>query len=166
MLLKFLSSAFKNEYFTSNLLLLLTFIFLSSLAHEIQICVLFDPILGLKASPTGAKTVIFCKNDLRNKLIPSKFHQILISIFLSASIRDIQLCAFCSQFGDNDVTEETNIPEFCNFNQKIGSDLLKMQMTGSVETSIVVLSQYITLKLFSRTLKNDVIKGPLFRTFH
>ena len=39
-----------------------------------------------------------------------------------------------------------------------------MQMAGSVEVSIVVWSRYITLN----ALKNfdDLIKGPLFYTFH
>ena len=41
-----------------------------------------------------------------------------------------------------------------------------MQMGGSVEVSIVVWSQYITLKLFRRTLENDVIRGHLFHTIH
>ena len=48
----------------------------------------------------------------------------------------------------------------------LGFDLLKMQMVGSVDVSIVVWSRYITLKLFWRTLENDVIKGRLFHTFH
>ena len=41
-----------------------------------------------------------------------------------------------------------------------------MQMAGSVEVSIVVWLQYITVKLFWRALENDVIKGVLFQTFH
>ena len=40
-----------------------------------------------------------------------------------------------------------------------------MQMAGSAEVSIVIWSQYISLKLFLRTLENDVIKWPLFHTF-
>ena len=43
--------------------------------------------------------------------------------------------------------------------------MLKMQMAGSAEVSIVIWSQYISLKLFLRTLENDVIKWPLFHTF-
>ena len=34
-----------------------------------------------------------------------------------------------------------------------------MQTAGSVEVSIVVWSQYITLKLFGKTLENYFIKG-------
>ena len=41
-----------------------------------------------------------------------------------------------------------------------------LQMAGSAEVSIVVWSQYITLKLFWGTLENDVIQGPLFHTSH
>ena len=41
-----------------------------------------------------------------------------------------------------------------------------MQVAGSAEVSVVVLSQYITLKLLWRALENDVIKEPLFHTFH
>ena len=37
-------------------------------------------------------------------------------------------------------------------------------MTGKVELSIVVWLQYITLKLFGRTLENDVIKGSRFHS--
>ena len=39
-------SSFKTEYFTSIFPLLMSFIFLSPLVHEIQVWALFDPILG------------------------------------------------------------------------------------------------------------------------
>ena len=38
-------------------------------------------------------------------------------------------------------------------------------MAESVDISVVVWSCYITLKLFSRTLENDVIKASLFHIF-
>ena len=38
-------------------------------------------------------------------------------------------------------------------------------MTGSLEVSIAAWSQYIILKLFWKTLENNVIKGPLFHTY-
>ena len=60
----------------------------------------------------GVKTAILSENDLRNKLLISKFHQILILIFLSPLIHDIQLWTLFTQFGYNDVTKEINIPEF------------------------------------------------------
>ena len=41
-----------------------------------------------------------------------------------------------------------------------------MQMAGSVEVSIAAWSRNIILKLFSRTLENDVTKKSLFHTFH
>ena len=39
-------------------------------------------------------------------------------------------------------------------------------MDGSLEVYIVVLSWYIILKLFWRTLENDFIKEPLLHTIH
>ena len=65
---------------------------------------------------TRVKTAIFWESNLRNKLLNSKFHQILISIFVSPSIHDIQSWILFTQFGDNDVTKETNIPEFWKIN--------------------------------------------------
>ena len=41
-----------------------------------------------------------------------------------------------------------------------------MQMAGSVEVSIAAWSRNVILKLFSRTLENDVTKKSLFHTFH
>ena len=60
----------------------------------------------------GNKIAIIWEIDLRNKLFTLKFHQILILIFLSSSIHDIQLWALFVQFRDTDVTKEINIPEF------------------------------------------------------
>ena len=54
-------------------------------------------------------------------------------------------------------------PLFEKLTEELG---LKMQMARSVEVSIVVWSRYITLKLFWRTLENDVIKGSLLYIFH
>ena len=42
---KFWDSSFKDEYVTSNFTLLLTFIFLSQLVHEVHVWAPFDPIL-------------------------------------------------------------------------------------------------------------------------
>ena len=39
-------------------------------------------------------------------------------------------------------------------------------MAGIVEVSIVILSQYIPLKLLWRPLENDVMKGFLIHIFH
>ena len=62
--------------------------------------------------------------------------------------------SFSSRFGENDVTKEKNIPKFWKINQRIGFHLFKMQMAGGVEVFVVVWSQYITLKLFRRTLEH------------
>ena len=114
----------------------------------------------------GFKTAIFWASDLRNQLLTSKFLQILISIFLSPSIHGIQLWALFTQSGDNDATKEINITEFWKVNSRIGFGLSKIQMPGSAKVSIVVWSRHVALKLFWRTLENDVIKGSLFHTFH
>ena len=60
---------------------------------------------------TGVKTAVFKESDLRNKLVTSKFHQILILIFLSPSTNDLELLAVFIQFADNDVIKEIKIPE-------------------------------------------------------
>ena len=62
------------------------------------------------------KTVILWESDLWHKILTSMFHKIMISVFLSLSIHDIQLWALFTQFGDNDVTKEINIQEFWNIN--------------------------------------------------
>ena len=41
-----------------------------------------------------------------------------------------------------------------------------MQLAGSVDISIAVWMRYITLKLFWRTLENDLMKMTLFHIFH
>ena len=76
-----------------------------------------------------------------------------------------QLCALFTQFEDNDVKKEKNVPEFWKINWRIGFDLLEMQMARSEKVSIIVWSRYITLKLFW-ILEIDVIKGRLFHIFH
>ena len=75
-------------------------------------------------------------------------------------------CPFLHKLKIMTSQKESIFQNFGKLTKKIRFDLLKMQMAGSVEVSIVVWSRYITLKLFWRTLKNDVIKGPLFHTFH
>ena len=60
---------------------------------------------------TGVKTAVFWERDLSNKLL-TKFHQILLSVFLSRLIHDIQLWVLFTQLEDNDITVETNILEF------------------------------------------------------
>ena len=55
---------------------------------------------------TGVKTAIFWETDSRNKLLISTFHQILIPVFLSPLIHDIQLWALFTQFGDNDIANK------------------------------------------------------------
>ena len=54
---------------------------------------------------------------------------------------------------------------FKKLNKRIRFNFLKMQMAESVEVSIVASSRCITLKLFWRTLENDVKKGTLFHNF-
>ena len=72
----------------------------------------------------------------------------LIPVFLSPLIHDIQLWALFTQFGDNDIAKQINIPECCKINKKTEFYLLKMKMVGSIEVCIVAWSRYITLKLF------------------
>ena len=59
--LKFWDNGFKNEYLTSNFPLLLTFILLSPLVHEIQVWALFDSVFGLMTSPWKSKLQYFEK---------------------------------------------------------------------------------------------------------
>lgn len=55
----------------------------------------------------GSQISNISESDIRNKALTKKFHQILISIFLSLSIHDTQLRALFTQFGDNVTTKET-----------------------------------------------------------
>ena len=105
--------------------------------------------------------IIFRESDLRNKFLSSKFHEKLISIFLSLSIKDIQLWALFTQFGDNDVAKEINIPEFW----KINFVLLKMQIAGIMEVSVLIWSRYITWKLLGKLWKMTSWRGLCFTTF-
>ena len=106
----------------------------------------------------GIKTAIFSESDPRNQLVTLKFHQLLISIFLSPSIHDIQ--------PNLEIMTSQNKEIFQNFEKLTKEfDLLKMRMGGSVETSIVVWSRYNTLKPFPKTLENEVIKGFCFTPF-
>ena len=125
--LKFWNSGFKNKYSTANSPLLLSSSFYHHCYRKYKFG-LFLTKFWLNDVTTGVKTVIFWESDLRNKFLYSKFNQILISIFLSPSIHDIQLWSLFTQFGNNDATREKNIPKFCKINQRIGFDLLKMQM--------------------------------------
>ena len=59
--LKFWDNGFKDEYFTSNFPLLLTFILLSPAVHEIQVGALFDSVFGLMTSPWKSKLQYFEK---------------------------------------------------------------------------------------------------------
>ena len=113
----------------------------------------------------AVKTVIIWENNFRNILITSNFLHILILIFLSPSIHDILLWALFTQLRNNSVTKKI-FQIFEKIIYWIGFDLLKMQMAGIAEVSIVASSRHIRLKLFWRTLENDVVAEPLFHTFH
>ena len=65
---------------------------------------------GVKDVASRVITTLFRDSHVENKPLTSNFHQILISIFLSRSIHDIQLWALFTQFRDNDVTKEISIP--------------------------------------------------------
>ena len=76
----------------------------------------------------GVKTAIVWERNLRNKLLSSKFHQTLISIFLSPAIDDIQLWALFKSWKKN--------LELWKTNWRIGFDLSEMKMAETVEISI------------------------------
>ena len=120
---------------------------------------------GLMMSPRESK-LQYSEKVISEKNFSSKFYQILILVFLSPMIHDIQLWDIFTQFGNNGVTKEINVQEFWKINERTGFDLLKKQMIESEEVSIVVWSRCITLKLFWRKLENDFIRRPRFHTFH
>ena len=64
-----------------------------------------------------------------------------------------QLWALFTQFGDNDITKEVNIPEFWKINSRTGFYLLKMQMAGSVEVFIVVGHNKLPWNCFEKLWK-------------
>ena len=88
---------------------------ISSFCHNWYMKHKFGPFLTqfwVNGVTTKVKTAIFWESGLRNKLLISRFYQILISIFLSPSIHDTQFWALFIQFGDSDVTKTINILEF------------------------------------------------------
>ena len=86
----------------------------------------FWHIFGLMTSPRGVKALKHWDSGFKKGIIHLKFpFAIDFHLFLSPSIHDIQLCALLTQFGDNGITKERNIPEFWKINWKIISDLLK-----------------------------------------
>ena len=90
---KFLGRDFKNEYHTSGL----PYFWIPSFYRKWYMKHKFGPFLiqlWFNDVTAGVKTAIFSENDLRNKLLTLKFHQIFISIFLSTSLRDIQPRSF------------------------------------------------------------------------
>ena len=72
---------------------------------------LFSPNFGLKTSPRESKQQYFEKAiSETNSLLQSS--SIDFDLSISFLIDDIQLWVLFTQFGDNDVTKEMNIPEF------------------------------------------------------
>ena len=61
------------------------------------------------------KTAIFWESDLRDKLLTLKFHQILISVFLSPMKHDIELGIFLTNL-EIMTSQKINIPEFWTIN--------------------------------------------------
>ena len=87
---RFLENNFINKYFTWKRLLLLIVIFLSPLVHEIQVWVLLTQF-WMNDVTTRVKTCNILRKWSHKQTPHFKFHQILILIFLSPSIHDIQL---------------------------------------------------------------------------
>ena len=86
----FLDNGFKNEYFTSDFPLLMTFIFPSPLVHEIQVWALFDSILGWWRHP-GSQNCNISKKWSQKQFPPFKVpSDTYFDVFISL-IHDIQL---------------------------------------------------------------------------
>ena len=83
----------------------------------------------------GVKTAIVWERNLRNKLLSSKSHQTLISIFLSPAIDDIQLWALFKSWKKKKKSRKKNL-ELWKTNWRIGFDLSEMKMAETVEISI------------------------------
>ena len=66
---RFWENSFIKVYLTSKFLLLLSFIFLSPLVHEIQVWVLFRASFGLMTSPRWDKTSKILSEEFRKRTI-------------------------------------------------------------------------------------------------
>ena len=80
---QFQENSFIDVYLTSKFLLLLIFIFLSPLVHEIRVWALFWANFGFMTSPPRVKTSKFRENSLINEHFTSKYLLLLIFIFVS-----------------------------------------------------------------------------------
>ena len=87
---RFRKNSFINKYFTWKRLLLLIAIFLSPLVHEIQVWVLLTQF-WMNDVTARVKNCNILRKWSYKQTPHSKFHQILILIFLSPSVHDIQL---------------------------------------------------------------------------
>ena len=83
---RFQENSFIKVYLTSKFLLLLIFIFLSPLVHEIQIWVLFWASFRLITSPIWDKTSKILSEEFHKRTIHLKGPLLLILIFLSALV--------------------------------------------------------------------------------
>ena len=158
-----------------NTLLQISFYhWLSSLYHHWFMEYNFGPILTqlwVNDVTTGVKPTIFLRKRSQKKTY--SFIKLILSpqSFIKYWFQSIYHPWYMIyNFGNNlEIMTSQMTQIFKNFekiNWKIRFDLLKMQMAGSVEVSIVVRLPCITLKLFRQALENDAIKGPLFHTFH
>ena len=86
----------KTSWFWDTLPQISLYYWLSSFYHHCYVKYRFRPFfdpMWLNGVTTWVKTAILWESDLRNKLLTSKFHQMLILIFLWPLIHDIQLWA-------------------------------------------------------------------------
>ena len=85
---KFRENVLINEYFTSNILLLLIFIFVSIYVHEIPIGI-FLTLFLVDDVTTGSQK--FWNSDFKNENLTSSFPLLLAFIFLSLLVHKMQV---------------------------------------------------------------------------
>ena len=91
---RFRKISFMNEYRTSEFLLFLILIFLSTLVHEIRVWVLFRANFGLMMLPklNWVKTSKFWESGFINGYFTSKYLLLLlIFVFLSTLVNEIPI---------------------------------------------------------------------------
>ena len=106
---RFQEHSFINKYLTSSFILILIFILLWSLVHEIQVQVLYQANFGLMTSQNLAETSKCWDRGFKNKYLTSNSTLLLNFIFLSPLVHEIQICVLLIQLWFNDFTAKSKL---------------------------------------------------------
>ena len=88
---RFQEHSFINKYLTSSFILILIFILLWPLVHEMQVQVLYQTNFGLMTSQNLVETSKCWDRGFKNKYLTSNSTLLLNFIFLSPLVHEIQI---------------------------------------------------------------------------